>query len=195
MRILMILPLALTAAAAVGCRSGSEGTEQAPMGVPQRDLALDRDLTLQQPAAPQVEVASPVELGRKPAERPTTQNPRRARRPAPVARAEVAGPATSGEAATVPASVPAPAAVPPEPEPVALMPADTEPPDPHALPPGRSVTVIPASSGPTTDEGWTDQPESVRERGIGVRGGGHGGGCKPRGTGRMPGGSRPGAFR
>ena len=59
MRIVMLLPLALAAAAAGGCRTASEGTEQAALGVPQRDL------TLQQAAAPEVEIASPVELARR----------------------------------------------------------------------------------------------------------------------------------
>ena len=60
MRIVMLLPLALAAVAAGGCRTASEGTEQAALGVPQRDL------TLQQTAAPEVEIASPVELARAP---------------------------------------------------------------------------------------------------------------------------------
>ena len=60
MRIVMLLPLALAAVAAGGCRTASEGTEQAALGVPQRDL------TLQQTPAPEVEIASPVEARRAP---------------------------------------------------------------------------------------------------------------------------------
>ena len=88
MRIVMLLPLALAAVAVGGCRTASEGTEQAALGVPQRDL------TLQQAAAPEVEIASPVELARVPRERPTTQRPRRAHRPTP-ARASRRQPAGS----------------------------------------------------------------------------------------------------
>ena len=64
MRIPLILPLALVAVALGGCRAHSEETEQAALGVSQRDL------TLQQPAAPEVSVASSTELGRTPSERP-----------------------------------------------------------------------------------------------------------------------------
>ena len=187
MRIVMLLPLALAAAAAGGCRTASEGTEQAALGVPQRDL------TLQQAPAPQVEVASPVELGRTPIQQPASHRPRRAQRPTAVAQSETSG---AGDA---PATLPAPALVPAptHSDPVVLAAGEAEPPDPHALPPGRSVTVIPASTGSSTDEGWTDQRPSGRERGVTVGAGPHGGGCKPRGGGGMPGRGHPGpvAFR
>jgi hypothetical protein len=181
MRIVMLLPLALAAVAAGGCRTGSEGTEQAALGVPQRDL------TLQRSAAPDVEIASPVELARAPSERPTTQRPRRAHRPAPARDAE----------ANLPEVAPAtlrPTPAPAQPTPTALAAGAPEAADPHALAPGQSVTIIPASSGPTTPADWTDQPPSGRERGVEVGGGGHGGRCKPRGTG-MPGRGLPAAFR
>jgi hypothetical protein len=183
MRIVMLLPLALAAAAAGGCRTASEGTEQAALGVPQRDL------TLQQTPAPEVEIASPVELARVPAERPTTHRPRRALRPAPARHPE----ATAPEVA--PATL-APAPAPAQPAATALAASAPEEADPHALAPGQSVTIIPASSGPTTPADWTDELPSGRERGVemGGRGGGHGGRCKPRGTG-MPGRGLPAAFR
>ena len=176
MRIVMLLPLALAALAAGGCRTASEGTEQASLGVPQRDL------TLQQTPAPEVEIASPVELARAPTERPTTQRPRRAHRPAPAPHPEANA---LGDA---------PATLSPTPAPTALAASAPEAADPHALAPGQSVTIIPASSGPTTPEDWTDQRPSGRERGVEVGGGGHGGRCKPRGTG-MPGRGLPAAFR
>jgi hypothetical protein len=179
MRIVMLLPLALAAVAAGGCRTASEGTEQAALGVPQRDL------TLQQTPAPDVEVASPVELARTPTARPMTQRPRRAHRPAPSPRPEAKAPENA------PATLsPAPA----QPAPTALAASAPEEADPHALAPGQSVTIIPASSGPTPPADWTDQRPSGRERGVEVGGGGHGGRCKPRGTG-MPGRGLPAAFR
>ena len=178
MRNVMLLPLAFAALAAGGCRTGSEGTEQAALGVPQRDL------TLQQAAAPDVEIASPVELARVPRERPTTQRPRRAHRPTP------AGHPDASLLEVAPARlIPTPA--PAQPTATASAP---EAADPHALAPGQSVTIVPASSGPTTPGDWTDQPSSGRERGVEVGAGGHGGRCKPRGTG-MPGRGLPAAFR
>lgn len=181
MRIVMLLPLALAAVAAGGCRTASEGTEQAALGVPQRDL------TLQQTPAPGVEIASPVELARTPTERATTQRPRRVHRPAPVRPPE----ATTPEVA--------PATLTPTPAPVqlvatALAASAPQEADPHALAPGESVTIIPASSGPTTPADWTDQRPEGRERGVEVGAGGHGGRCRPRGTG-MPGRGLPAAFR
>jgi hypothetical protein len=177
MRIVTLLPLALAALAAGGCRTASEGTEQAALGVPQRDL------TLQQTPAPEVEIASPVELARAPTERPTTERPRRAHRPAPAPHPEAKAP--DGAPATL---------SPAQPAATALAASAPEAADPHALAPGQSVTIIPASSGPTTPEDWTDERPSGRERGVEVGGGGHGGRCKPRGTG-MPGRGLPAAFR
>lgn len=186
MRIPLILPLALVAVALGGCRAHSEETEQAALGVSQRDL------TLQQPAAPEVSVASSTELGRTPSERPRAPSPRRARQSTPAPSPLAAKPDEHGDSTGTPVTVPVAAET--EFQPVALAPDDLEPPDPHALPPGRSVTVIPASAGPT-DGGWTDAGPSRREGGASVGGGTHGGGCKPRGPGRMPGTTRPGAFR
>ena len=182
MRIVMLLPLALAAVAAGGCRTASEGTEQAALSVPQRDL------TLQQTPAPEVEVASAVELARVPTQRPAAQHTRRVHRPAPKPHPEASAPED------------APAALTPAPAPVQLAPAafaasEPEAADPHALAPGQSVTIIPASTGSATPEDWTDQRPSGRERGVDIGGGGHGGRCKPRGTGRMPGGGLPAAFR
>jgi hypothetical protein len=172
MRTLLLLPLAL-AVATGGCRTASQGTEQAAFRVPERDL------TLRESGAPDVQVASPVELASIPTQRATIHRPQRARRPAPAPR-----PATPA-----PTLVPTPA----EPVPLATS-AVPEPPDPHALAPGQSVTIIPASSGPSTDPDWTDQRPSGPTRGIAVGSGGHGGGCHPRGGGIGP-TARGGAFR
>ena len=181
MRIVMLLPLALAAVAAGACRTASEGTEQAALGVPQRDL------TLQQTPAPEVEIASPVELARGPAERPTTERPRRAHRPAAARQPEASAPEVAPATLTL---TPSPA----QPVATALAASAPEEADPHALAPGQSVTIIPASSGPTTPADWTDERPSSRERGVEVGAGGHGGRCRPRGTG-MPGRGLPAAFR
>jgi hypothetical protein len=165
MRIVMLLPLALAAVTAGGCRTAPEATERAALGVPQRDL------TLQQAAAPEVEIASPVEL---------------AHRPAPARHPEATLPEVAPAALTMPPPAP-PAAT-------ALAASAPEEADPHALAPVQSVTIIPASSGPTTPADWTDERPSGRERGVAVGGGGPGGRCKPRGTG-MPGRGLPAGFR
>jgi hypothetical protein len=65
MRRILLLPLALSAAFTVGaCRTGTDDTEQTAFQVPKRDL------TLQQANAPQMEVASPLELARAEPTRP-----------------------------------------------------------------------------------------------------------------------------
>jgi hypothetical protein len=179
MRTFTLLAFALAAAAAGGCRTAPEATEQASLGVPQRDL------TLQQNVPPDVEVASPVELGRAQPARPASHHLRRANRPEATPRVEAA----------IVTAAPEPAAASAVAEPVTTVAAEAEVEDPHALPPGRSVTVIPASSSPASDEGWTDQRPEARGRGVSVGAGPHGGGCKPRGGGRMPGREQPGAFR
>jgi len=183
MRTALLLPLALAAVAAGGCGSGSDGTEQAAFRVPKRDL------TLQEAGAAPVEVASPVELANTPVRQATTHHPRRARRSAPEPSADAAEPGNAAAStpvlsATIPARLTAPAA------------SASEPADPHALAPGHTVTVIPASSGPGTDGGWTDQrPSAGGGDGISVSPGRHGGGCRPRGGGRAPRGIGAGAFR
>jgi hypothetical protein len=127
-----------------------------------------------------------VELARVPRERPTTQRPRRAHRPTP-ARHPDAGLLEVAPARLIPTPTPL--------QPTAASAASApEAADPHALAPGQSVTIIPASSGPATPGDWTDQLPSGRERGVEVGAGGHGGRCKPRGTG-MPGRGLPAAFR
>lgn len=177
MRSLFLIPLA-AATVAAGCGSPSANPEVGR--VPQRDL------TLQQAGAPQVEVASPVELARAvPVEHRTGAQARKARRttrtaapssPAPApAIADVAVSTPAASAAAVPAS-----------------PASYETPDPYALAPGQTVTVLPASNGvgaalaSTPDDGPPDAQRGD-SRGVTIRGGGHGGSCG--GRGGHPGGS------
>jgi hypothetical protein len=166
MRTMLLLPLTIAAAAAVGCRTTSEGTEQAALRAPRRDLTLERA------AASEVEVASPVELARMPAKRLAVHHHLRVHRPAPVPAATGTGDTPALPAALTHAQ-PAPLAATTAPAPA----------DPHELAPGKTITVIPASSGPSTTPDWTDERPSGAGRGIAVGTGGHGGGCRPRGTG------------
>lgn len=179
MRILFLFSFAAAAVVAAGCRSASSDPESAAFQVPRRDL------TLQQADAPRVDIASPVELGRAvPVEHrsvPRQQKARLAARPTPSA--EPAG----QPVADVPVATPAASAAA-----VPATPAVYEAPDPNALAPGQTVTVLPASSGSSSSPSGTDQgpPDAQRgdSRGVTIRGGrggscggrgGHGGGAGP----------------
>ena len=182
-----LLPLAITVALAAAC--GSEVSslpeqEETATGAPAH--APDRDLTLRTvpPAAVTVEVASPVELTR-PEPRPArAPRPRPAPRPVPPPAAD---PEPEAQPRQAPLAPSAPAAVP-----VAVEPAPEEPAaGGRELAPGKTVTIIPVSSGPSLeadeDDSWLP---SERPRGIV---GGSGGTCRPRGgvrgigiAGRIP---------
>ena len=74
---------------------------------------------------------------------------------------------------------------------VPASPASYEAPDPYALAPGQTVTVLPASTGAggapsATDDGPADAQRGD-SRGVTTRGGGHGGSCG--GHGGHPGGA------
>jgi hypothetical protein len=186
MRRILLLPLALSAAFTVGaCRTGTDDTKQTAFQVPKRDL------TLQQANAPQVEVASPLELARAEPTRPqSAPNQQTQRRPIRTRRhVTPAAPAPQAEPSAVDAVVTTPAAAAATPVSQAVY----EAPDPHALAPGQTVTVLPASSsgGSTSNSGWTDRGPADAQRGE-PRGpdiwtSGEGGNC-----GRHPGsGGRP----
>lgn len=199
MRMTNTFPLACTVALLAACaaeaprslpgETASSGAAAAPTKDPTRDL------TLQLPAAPALEVASPVELSRPspkptPAPRPKA-SPRPARAPAvaPKPVAEVSPPAS--------AVVPIPSLPVTE---VGAQPVEEESAavgSGRELAPGKTVTVIPVSAGSSTpleaEDSWS---ESRPARGILVGGGG--GRCRPRGgvrgigiAGRIPIG-RPG---
>src|SRR6185503_6286057 len=89
-----VLAAALIVATA-GCRTGSQDTEQASLGVPQRDL------TLQQAATPDSEVASALEVGRLATTRATT---RPAARSTPRPRAQASRTKLTAAATPAPAS-------------------------------------------------------------------------------------------
>ena len=191
MRAASILPLAFTAAVLAGCAAETPQTsdeETAARGVEATALP-DRDLTLQVPAAPAVEVASAIELFRPAEPRPARRariSPKRAPAPAPDPAPEAAPAAQA--AAPVPAL--AVAEVLAEPAPVEDLVQGSG----RELAPGKTVTIIPASSGPSStpeDPSW-----GAAEAGRGtiiVGGGGRGGTCRPRGgvrgigiAGRIP---------
>jgi hypothetical protein len=179
MRALLLLPVALTAIGAAGCGSASADPEQTAFQPPRRDL------TLRQTESPAVEIASPVELARAPAQARTARQVRHSRKAAPASRRP---------APPVAAPASAPVAAPAAPVAPVAAPAETEAPDPHALAPGQTVTIVPASTASTgapSGGDWTDQLPAHGGRGTTIRGGG--GDCGGRGHGGRPAGA--GGFR
>jgi hypothetical protein len=122
--------------------------------------ALKRDITLQGSTTPQLEVASPVELGRPEPQKQNTSRRKPTPKPAPAP--------TTRESA--PMAAPAPELV-AAPAPVAVAEAPTPAPDPSGreLAPGKTVQVIPASSGPSSAGPETTY---VPSDGQGFKGGG-----------------------
>jgi hypothetical protein len=185
MRTLVLVSFTLAASiGAGGCRPSPGDAPESAFQVPKRDL------TLQQTNAPQIEVASPVELARAaPAEPRNGARQRSVRRPSRAAHT-AASAARKAAATATPVPVPASSGV-------AALPvsqAAYDPPDPNALAPGQTVTVLPASSGSASEPGWTDQgPPDARHGDSGgatIRGGGRGGSCG--GRGHPGGGGAPG---
>lgn len=155
MRTILLLPLTALVAVAAGCGSGA--SEQKTGSLPERDLTL-----VSQTA--QVEIASPVETQRVPSQRRTVRYPPSSRQPT-----------VRLAAMTAPAPAPEPVVQPASPEPTSVN--DRE------LLPGKTVTLIPASSGPSAAPDDTEELPAVRGRTMV----GHGGGtCRGRG-GRGPG--------
>jgi len=160
MRTVFLVPLTAMVAVLGGCGSG--GTEEAALPVTERDLTFLA-------AAPQVEIASQVEL-QQPSHRQSLPRsvthkaapaPRRAR----------------DESRRLPAVVTAPSLV--LPSDTAARPVSTasEPVNDRELPPGKTVTAIPVSSGPSSTVEPTDEFPTIRAGSVGVRGGGR---CPPR---------------
>jgi hypothetical protein len=152
-----------------GCGPAPEETGRAST-VPTRDLTLERA------PAPAVAVASPLEVSRRP-EQPKAHRPRRASPPAkgPAPASRPAPPDAAPVA--VPAPVPAVAATPAPAKP-ALAEASA---DPRVLEPGQTVTVIPASNGPSVGSDPAAAPPSRAGRAIMI-GRGQGGTCQPHGA-------------
>jgi len=177
MRAVLLLPLALVAVVLAGCAESPSNQETASYGTGETVLP-ERDLTLQSPATPVVDVASPVELSR-PAPKASPTRRIASRRPAKPASA--LAPVREAEPA-VEAPAPAP------PVAVAEVAAERVPVEDVAvgagreLAPGKTVTLIPVSSGPSyapeADDSWL--PEGPG-RGLVVGGGDT---CRRRGGAR-----------
>jgi hypothetical protein len=160
MRTVFLLPLTAVVVVVAGC--GTEGRESAALSPPQRDLTLAAQ-------APEVEIASPIELQQLRTQyRAVRRSPRIVQTAPKVIFASVATPAPV-LAAPTPVAQPATTA--------------SEPANDRELLPGKTVTVIPASSGPSAGSDGTDEVPAIKGRPM-VRGGG--GTC--RGRGRGPGG-------
>jgi len=180
----------LTAAALSGCAADiprPPGEETASRAV-ERSTGAGRDLTLRATATPTLEVASPAELSR-PAPEPAPRarrSPKPVRAPAPPLLPEVVPAAEL--AAPVPAAAPAEVAVEEVPEGDVAVGVGRE------LAPGKTVTVIPTSSGPSSAPAEPSWIPSAPARGVIIEGGGgRGGKCRPRGgtrgigiAGRIP---------
>jgi hypothetical protein len=165
MRISFLFPLTALVAVVAGC--GSEVKERAAGSLPQRDLTLV-------PQAPEVEIASPVEIQRLQIQHRTARLsiPHEAK----VRLAAVWAPVAALGAGSAPVTA--------APQPIA-QPASTAatPANDRELLPGKTVTVIPVSSGPSTGVDKTDELPAAEGRTRVARGGG----ATCRGRGRGPG--------
>ena len=142
----LIVPLAIAVAMAGGCSSVPEETGQSSLRVPQRDL------TLQRAPAETLAVVSAVEAPRPRVDRPAAQRARRVSRRAPATRPDI----PSLEAAPTLAT-PAPARAPAAEAATADVAEPAAAADPRELAPGKTVTVIPASTGPSVAPAPADE--------------------------------------
>jgi hypothetical protein len=156
MRAIVLFPLTALVAVAAGC--GSAGREQGTRSVPQRDLTL-----VQQ--TPAVEIASPVETQHLRVQHRTVRHSQLTVRLAAV-------------------TLPAPVLAVPE---LVTQPVSTPatPANDRELLPGKTITVIPASSTPSTGSDGTDELPATRGRTKVAHGGGGGRGRGP-GIGMAP---------
>ena len=167
MRTNYLLPFSALIAVVAGC--GGEGTEQSARSGQSRDLTLVTQTA-------EVQIASPVETQQL---RPQQRTVLRSQPAARLARARRSSPQ---EPTIRLAAVAAPILA--APEPVVQPVTAPAPLNDRELLPGKTITVIPASSGPSTGADETDELPAARGRTM-VTGGG--GTCRGRGRGRGPG--------
>jgi hypothetical protein len=167
MRSAFLFPLSLSLVVVAGC--SSKVKEHAARS------DLERDLTLVQ--APQTAVATPLELGqiRTPTNSRSTVSSRHTVRHRSAPRSV---------SAPKPVQVAADAAPAPTPAPAVVQPTNTTTADPHELPPGKTVAIIPVSSGPSPSEPRV--PDRFPPR-FGTGGSGMGGGERAGGGSGMGG--------
>ena len=172
MRTSSLLPLTALMAVVAGC--GSEARVQAGRSVPQRDLTLVTQTA-------EVKIASPVEMQQLRVRQAAARRSPSAARPVSATRShrtlEPSVAAVAAPLATLAAgSAPVPAAEP------AAQPAATglTSDNPRELLPGTTVTIIPASTGPSPGSGTADEAPPERGGIMVVRGGGT---CRGRGRG------------
>jgi hypothetical protein len=168
MRSAFLFPLSLSLVVVAGC--SSKVKEQAARS------DLERDLTLVQ--APQTAVATPLELGqiRTPTDSRSTVSSRHRVRHRSAPRSTVSAPK--------PVQVAADAGPAPAPAPAVVQPTNTTTADPHELPPGKTVAIIPVSSGPSPSD--ARGPDRFPPR-FGTGGSGMGGGERAGGGSGMGG--------
>ncbi len=165
MRAIFLLPLTALVAIAAGC--GSEGTEPAVRSVPQRDLTLVTHTS-------EAKVASKVETQQLQIQHRTVHRSPPAARRAPVPRSHRVEPRV------VLTTVAAPRAAIAAPQPIA-QPEAPSPANDRELLPGKTVTLIPATGGPSPGSDRADEIPAARGRPMVVTGGG--GRCRGRGRG------------
>ena len=165
MRTGFLFSVAIGTAGVAAC--GSSGKETAARFTAQRDVALPAQ-------APAVEIASPLELKNLRPHQPA----HRSQRPRPTARTNLrAVPARLAPTSVL--AIPAVTRV-PSAEPIAVRAGVSARANDRELPPGKTVTVIPTSSGPSIEAEPDEMPLSPG-RTMGRSGG------KCRGRGRGPG--------
>jgi hypothetical protein len=173
MRTAFLIPLAFTAFVTAGCGGEALKTSDREQTASRTTAPPERDLTLSVPRIGETEVASAIELALpKPVPAPTRSHrprPKPAPAPAPTAEPEHLSAAEPVSAPSVSEALAEPA------------PLDDAGWGGRELAPGRTVTMIPVSTGPSVkaDEGDSWLP-SEPSRGILVGGGGT---CRRRGGG------------
>jgi hypothetical protein len=175
MRTTFLIPLAFAAAAMTGC--GTEVSRVSEQEERASRAAMKRDLTLQVPQGPAAEVVSAVELSRPNSEPARSRIHRPSPKPKPGPRpASEPGLDAAAQPPAQPVIAPTVAVTEVLAEPA---PEDDAAADGRELAPGKTVTLVPVSSGPSAEPDYVDSWfPSERPQGIFVGDPDH---CRPRG--------------